>query len=58
MILSTPGEWALGWLDGGILGFLEAMGIPWWAALIMFVAIAGVLAFAFLVPYPDLDRPT
>ena len=58
VILSGPGEWYLGYLENGFLGLLEAMGIPLWSVIVTIVAIIGILAFTFLVPFPETDRPT
>jgi len=58
MILSTPGRWLLGWQEDGFLGLLEALGIPLWAFIVTIVTILGALAVSFLVPFPQVNRPT
>ena len=58
MILSTPGQWLLGWQEDGFLGLLEALGIPLWAFIVTIVTILGALAVSFLVPFPQVNRPT
>ena len=58
VILSGPGEWYLGYIESGFMGLLEAMGVPLWSFILTIIALVGILVFAFLVPFPDVDRPT
>ena len=58
MILLTPGGLLLELQQGGFLGFLEALGIPLWAFIVTIVAIIGALVVSFLVPFPQVGRPT
>lgn len=59
MILSTPGQWYLDYLDNGLWSalqnFFESMGISIWGFVAGLVAIVAIVAVAIFVPFPELE---
>ena len=59
MILSTPGQWYLDYLDNGLWSalqnFFESMGISILGFVAGLVAIIAIVAVAIFVPFPELE---
>ncbi|NLA16297.1 MAG: hypothetical protein GX877_07165 [Bacteroidales bacterium] len=52
IILSTPGQWYLEYLDNGLWAALESMGFPMWGIIGSLIAVVLILALAIFVPFP------